>query len=74
MGKYLLLLVLAAVAYLLWKGARGRAGTPPGDRASPRGERMVDCSQCGVHLPVSEAVAEAGRYFCCDEHRRLFQR
>jgi uncharacterized protein len=33
---------------------------------------MVDCSQCGVHLPVSEAIEAKGRYFCSDEHRRLF--
>jgi uncharacterized protein len=34
---------------------------------------MVDCSQCGVHLPVSEALEAKGRYFCSDEHRRLFR-
>ena len=35
---------------------------------------MVACSQCGVHLPGTEAVEAKGRYFCTDEHRRLFQR
>lgn len=74
MGKYLLLLVFGIVAYLLWKGLRRNGSASCRDRSSRDAERMVDCSQCGVHLPVSEAVSGDGRYFCCDEHRRLFQR
>jgi uncharacterized protein len=35
---------------------------------------MVDCGQCGVHLPLSEAIQSQGRYFCSEEHRRLFSR
>jgi uncharacterized protein len=69
MGKLLILLLVALAAYLLWRGL-GRRAPPPEAKAD--GERMVDCSQCGVHLPVSEAVEAKGRYFCSDEHRRLF--
>jgi uncharacterized protein len=73
MGKYLLLFLLGVVAYLLWKGLRRNAGRQR-DAEDPRsGERMVDCSQCGVHLPVSDAVGEGGRFFCSEEHRRLFR-
>ena len=71
MGKLLILVLVGLVAYVLWRGFRrdGEARRePPAD-----GERMVDCSQCGVHLPVSEAVEARGRYFCSDEHRRLFR-
>ncbi len=71
MGKLLILVLVAFAAYLLWRGLRrgpGSAARPP----AGEGERMVDCSQCGVHLPVSEAIAEEGRYFCSPEHRRLF--
>jgi uncharacterized protein len=71
MGKYLLLALLALVVYLVWRGVRARPGPPGG---SSGGERMVDCSQCGVHLPVSDAVVEGGRYFCSEEHRRLYRR
>jgi uncharacterized protein len=74
MGKYLLLLVLGVVAYFLWRGLRRENGRSAGKDAAPGGERMVDCSQCGIHLPLSEAVSGDGRYFCCDEHRRLFHR
>jgi uncharacterized protein len=75
MGKLLIFILAAFAAYLLWKGFRrapdrGRAAAG----ASPEGERMVDCSECGVHLPVSEAIQAQGRYFCCEEHRRLSAR
>jgi uncharacterized protein len=48
----------------------------PGGQHPPRAdaERMVGCSQCGVHLPLSEAVESGGSYFCSDEHRRMFKR
>lgn len=71
MGKLLLLVLVAVVAYLLWRGLRRRTDAPP-RRPPADGERMVDCSKCGVHLPVSEAIEAQGRYFCSDEHRRLF--
>jgi uncharacterized protein len=74
MGKYLLLLLLAVAAYLIWKGLRRSRDAPPQARDPGEVERMVDCSQCGVHLPLSESVGESGRYFCSDEHRRLFRR
>ena len=70
MGKLLILVLVALVAYLLWRGLR--RPERPARGAHGDGERMVDCSQCGVHLPVSEAVEAKGRYFCSDEHRRLF--
>ena len=51
---------------------RARTGR---DRApGAEAERMVGCRQCGVHLPVSEAVEAEGSYFCSEEHRRLFIR
>jgi uncharacterized protein len=70
MGKLLILVLVGLVAYLLWRGLRRDTGATQKPPAG--GERMVDCSQCGVHLPVSEAVEAKGRYFCSDEHRRLF--
>ena len=73
MGKLLVLVIAVLVLVLLWKGLRRAAGSDkPG--ASSNGERMVNCSECGVHLPISEAVQSQGRYFCSEEHRRLFSR
>jgi uncharacterized protein len=72
MGKLLLLVLVGIVALLLWKGLARKAR--PGDGPRAGGERMVGCSQCGVHLPISEALEAEGRYFCSEEHRRLFKR
>jgi uncharacterized protein len=34
-------------------------------------EPMLQCRQCGVHFPASEAARNAlGDAFCCEEHRR----
>ncbi|MCG6876873.1 MAG: hypothetical protein LJE97_17425 [Betaproteobacteria bacterium] len=73
MGKLLVLVLVVLVAYAFVKAlaAKGRASG-----AAPRqhtGERMVPCSQCGINLPESEALAAGERYFCCDEHRRQFR-
>lgn len=74
MGKLLVLVLVALVVYAFVKAlaVKGRAsGASPKPHA---GERMVPCSQCGINVPVSEALAEGGRYFCSDEHRRQFRR
>lgn len=35
------------------------------------GEAMVSCAHCGVFLPASEAVSQAGLQFCGSQHRQL---
>lgn len=70
--KYLVLLAVLLIAYLLWRNARVERG--PGRH---RGEKppanpleMVSCAQCGVHLPKPEAIAGPdGRFYCSQEHR-----
>jgi uncharacterized protein len=73
MGKLLFLLLVGLVFLVGWKLAARRVRTrrraPPHDP-----ERMVGCRQCGVHLPVSEAIEADGNYFCSDEHKRMFVR
>jgi len=33
-------------------------------------EAMVKCAQCGVHLPISEALpGSSNQFFCSDAHR-----
>lgn len=69
--KYLLVLAVVVIAYMLWRGARtrdiqrGRRDTP----ALP--QDMVRCPVCSVHLPRPDAVpGTSGRLYCCAEHRR----
>ncbi len=69
MGKIVLFLVLALVAYFVIRGAV-RRGRRPATGAKPA-EYMVACRHCGGNLPTSEALQEAGHFYCSEEHRRL---
>ena len=66
MARILLLLVIAFVIYLLFRGFfRSQVGkAPPPASTSPVGEDMVTCARCGVNVPRSEAREEAGRWTC----------
>lgn len=70
--KYLLLLAILVVAYLLWRNARIRDSGSAGKGQSETGQPqdMVCCPVCSVHLPRAEAVKGAdGLLYCSQEHR-----
>jgi len=72
--KYLLLLALVFVAYLLWRNARVRDARdgrpPPAQPPASNPQEMVSCPVCGVHLPRSDAVpGQRGGFYCSNEHR-----
>jgi len=68
-GKLVLFLLIAWVAYLLLRtGRRGRDN----EAKQPVGaEAMVRCAHCGLNVPVGESLTVSGRYYCSEEHRRL---
>jgi uncharacterized protein len=71
LGRILFFILIGIAVWLLWRGST-RVGTRPGaDGASrtTRGEDMVQCTRCGVHLPRSEAREEGGRLVCRDNPR-----
>lgn len=66
MSRLLLLLaVIALVVWLLKSYAKQSTSTTQASAA----EDMVRCAQCGVHLPKSESITSAGKFFCSDAHR-----
>ncbi|MBL0730145.1 PP0621 family protein [Piscinibacter sp. HJYY11] len=75
--KYILL--LAVVLGTLWLMRTLRkpklppqpGATPPPAPALP--EDMVSCTQCGMHLPRSEALPGRGGVFCSEAHRGAFE-
>ena len=76
--KYLVLLVVLVVAYMLWRNARlarreEQARRPPPAAPAPGGPQdMIRCPVCSVHLPRADAVADArGALYCSQEHRLL---
>ena len=79
MAKFLLVIAVFIVVYLLIRNHARRAGqSPPAPStrhgAAKPGEDMVRCAVCGVHLPTSEAVTSRGDFFCSKEHLQLANR
>ncbi len=70
LGKFLLLIAVFIIAYMVIKSGARRRDWPkqsPGSVA----EDMVRCKVCGVHLPRSESLEFRDEYFCSEEHRRI---
>ena len=73
--KYLVVVVILLVVYLLWRSKRTdtRPGADPSAAAAPPAALpldMVRCEFCSLHLPRSEALPGAnGNLYCSQEHR-----
>jgi len=73
MTRILLFVGVALLAVWLWRSSR----RTPHDQASenkpapPSGpQEMVRCAECGVHLPLADAVTGRAGVYCSDEHRQ----
>jgi uncharacterized protein len=74
--KYLLLLALLAALFFFLGVKRGRPrdpDAPPPPRRPESPKAMLRCVECGMHLPVDEALPGRGGVFCCNEHRSRFE-
>jgi uncharacterized protein len=75
--KYLLLLiVLALVFYMLGRKRQPPPAQPPASSGPPpvsRGQTMVACAHCGLHLPEQESLPGRGGAFCSTEHRAAYE-
>ena len=71
------ILVLIAVFVLLWllRGGLRRGNPPPASKSSDpaRPLPMLACAQCGIHLPMNEALPGRGGVFCGEAHRAAFE-
>jgi len=74
------LLTLLAIAWFGWQFVKNylRKQALRGNREAERRQQqpivIVKCQQCQLHLPENEAVASGSQWFCCDEHRNLWQK
>lgn len=39
-------------------------------RSKSEGEELVQCAQCEIHLPKSNAIEVDGAHYCCKEHAK----
>jgi uncharacterized protein len=72
--KFLLLALVLVVVYWLIKAYKRKAGRSPRPSGGAKGEDMVRCAQCGVHLPRSESLMNDDLFYCTAEHRQLHQK
>lgn len=70
--KYLVLLIVLAVAVGIWRSRRPTISSAA--KAAPRPpllpQDMVACEHCGVHVPRAEALMLGNHAYCSAEHRR----
>ena len=66
--KYLVLLIVLGLAYMLWRGQRIDKAAPPPPLPAP--QDIVACAHCGVHVPRSEALTQGALHYCCIDHQR----
>lgn len=77
MSRLIFIVIVVVIVYWLLKSYRkqmpGEDAPKESDSAasaSGKGEDMVRCVHCGVHLPQREAILVGGKYFCCEAHRQ----
>jgi uncharacterized protein len=66
LGKVLLLLVIGFLVYVLFKGFMKSSVKKDEEGKRIEGEDLVQCAQCGVQMPKSDAVAKEGGFTCRD--------
>ena len=70
------LVIVLAVFYVIFavlrSVIRGKFRKESRLKSEPGGEEMVFDPQCRSYIPVSDAVAQAGRYFCSRECARQY--
>jgi uncharacterized protein len=72
MGKLLFWVVVLGAGWVVWTLIRvSQRKREQSERATRERlpERIVACEHCGVHLPASDAVRAADRWYCGPDHR-----
>ena len=67
MSRIIFFVLIVAVIYFAWRSMRLKANLAEHKNDMP-GEKMVSCANCGLYVPISEAVYSNGKYYCCRQH------
>ena len=71
MSRFILLIVIVGVIYLLLKAYFKQSSKPEIPKTA---EDMVSCAQCGINQPRSESIIDNGQYYCSEAHRQEHSR
>jgi len=68
------LIVIVAIIWLVYRIYQNwQASRPIASKQQPKlneVENMVQCSNCGVHLPEQEALIQNKLFYCCKAHKK----
>ncbi len=71
MPRILLLILLVWILYLIFKRVSANLSQDAKKSKQTENEKMVLCSKCGCHIPVSESLLKDGQTICnnpaCDK-------
>lgn len=73
MTRILLFVGVALLVVWLWRSTRRthHEQAPDSQPAPPTDpQEMVRCAECGLHLPLADAVTGRAGVYCSDEHRQ----
>lgn len=68
MARLLILAAIAVLGWLAWRKWLAPMMQKP--RETGGYQRMVQCRECGVHVPAGEAVQHEDAVYCCEAHAR----
>tara|TARA_B100000686_G_C16802648_1_gene987308 strand:+ start:2041 stop:2262 length:222 start_codon:yes stop_codon:yes gene_type:complete len=70
LGRLLFFAIIAVLIFWLFKKFF-RKNLDAKNISSSKGEDMVCCDYCSLHLPREEGVLRNNKFFCSEEHARL---
>ena len=68
--RYLLIFAVIALLAWRWRASRPERKSASAPKQNGQPMAMIPCHQCGVHLPVQDAVEGKLGSYCCQDHRR----
>ena len=75
MARTLFIIAALVLVYLIIKNRNvARRPEQTHDAGARRQDQLVQCAQCGVRVPSSEAVTAGDQQFCCPQHQRDWQK
>lgn len=69
LSRLILLILLAALIYRLWKRWRPRSAAARPVATGNNGQ-MLACAHCGMYIPEQDALRDGSEVYCCTEHQR----
>lgn len=69
--KYVLIFLIIMVVLFQWRNRRTEKVTQVQRKSAPANGpvAMVECAQCGLHLPASDAIAGKRGVYCSAAHK-----